>query len=160
MRSWHIERHRDDEIFDDVRIQVVPRYKTSGLSGDEWRVSAVVELKRKGTVIYSRGYHTVQDAASHLPWLLRTVLELGDKEIPEWIKQIKRDEALCCQPGCANAATTFLRLKKMFSREGYEHTPAYGVPVRGFCEKHKQRGDCGLEDNDDNYEAVHREDPK
>ena len=37
----------DAQAFDAVRITTVPRYKTSGLSGDEWRISAHVELLRK-----------------------------------------------------------------------------------------------------------------
>ena len=36
----HFERHPDDEWYDEVRIVTVPRYKTSGLSGDEWRFTS------------------------------------------------------------------------------------------------------------------------
>lgn len=152
----NIKRHEDDDIFDDVRIRLVPRYKTSGLSGDEWRVSAILEMRRKGTVIYTRGYRNVETAAAHLPWLLQTVLELGDDEIPEWIKQIKRDESLCCQPSCASPATARYRLKKEFSREGFEGvvSDTGGGVFRQFCDEHKTRGDCGLEDADRNYDLV------
>ncbi len=152
----HYERHRDDDIIDEVTFRVVPRYKTSGLSGDEWRVSTVVELKRKGTVIYTRGYHRMGDAAAHLPWLLRTWCEMPDEEIPEWMKQIKRDESLCHQPGCAELGTVIYRIKQRVSREGWPE-PAdhvYGEQRRAFCDRHAQRGDCGLEDSDSNYEVV------
>jgi len=52
-----LRRHRDDDYWDEVAIDagtvhlrafVVPRYKTSGLSGDEWRISAILEVKRDG----------------------------------------------------------------------------------------------------------------
>lgn len=38
----------DAQACDEIRIYTVPRYKTSGLSGDEWRISAVTEFYRKG----------------------------------------------------------------------------------------------------------------
>lgn len=52
-----LRRHHDDDYWDEItidtkvvhlRAHVVPRYKTSGLSGDEWRTSAVLEVKRDG----------------------------------------------------------------------------------------------------------------
>lgn len=49
----HFKRHRDDEWFDEIRLETetgpilrlvtVPRYKTSGLSGDEWRTSGQIQ---------------------------------------------------------------------------------------------------------------------
>jgi hypothetical protein len=146
-------QHHNDESFDEVTFRVVPRYKTSGMSGDEWRVCTVVELKRKGTLIYSRSYGRLSDAAAHFPWLLRTVLEGPSEDIPNWMPQINRDRKLCHQPGCAEKATRVYQLKKLFSREGYEGESS--VPLlRGFCERHKTRGDCGLEDADRNYTGV------
>jgi hypothetical protein len=38
----------DAQAFDEVRIKTVPRYKTSGLSGDEWRISATIQLMLSG----------------------------------------------------------------------------------------------------------------
>lgn len=38
----------DAQAFDEIRIFTVPSYKTSGLSGDEWRISATVEFYRNG----------------------------------------------------------------------------------------------------------------
>lgn len=50
------KRHHDDEWFDEIRLimgsdpilRIItrPRYKTSDLSGDEWRTSAVVQVAR------------------------------------------------------------------------------------------------------------------
>ena len=150
-------RHRDDEIIDEVSFRVVPRYKTSGLSGDEWRVSTVVDLKRKGEILYSRSYHSMSDAAAHLPWLLRTWIEILDKEGNDrWGERIRKDDRTCHQPGCPESSTITYRLKKEFSREGFEKdlTDNYCEIRRSFCEKHKVRGDCGLEDSDKNYEVV------
>jgi hypothetical protein len=49
-----LRRHRDDNYWDEIVIlsgqvalrgHIVPRYKTSGLSGDEWRISAHLVVK-------------------------------------------------------------------------------------------------------------------
>ncbi len=45
------KRLRDFESFDEIRLKVVPRYKTSGLSGDEWRTGVLIEFMFKGQVI-------------------------------------------------------------------------------------------------------------
>gem|GEM_PF-6705725 len=37
----------DAQAFDEIRIVTVPRYKTSGLSGDEWRISAMIQFFAK-----------------------------------------------------------------------------------------------------------------
>lgn len=153
----HFKRHRDDDIIDAIRILTVPRFKTSGMSGDEWRTSAVIELRRKGTLIYSRAYHNMDAAAAHLPWLLKTWCELGDDEIPNWAEQINRDRELCHQPGCAEEGFVIYKLKREYSNRGDlideedTHTDYY----RTFCEKHSDRGDCGREDAERNYETVH-----
>ena len=155
----YYERHRDDEIIDEITFKTVPRYKTSGLSGDEWRVSTAVELKRKGEVMATGTYHSIKDAAAHLPWFLRTWIEtLSEEGSDRWSKRIKADESTCHQPGCAEPATVFYSLKKQFSREGYEKDlTGYHCEVRrAFCDRHKTRGDCGLEDSDTNYEKVSR----
>src|SRR5207237_1236850 len=40
------KRHEDDEWIDEIRVKVVPRYKTSGLSGKEWRAFCRKHLRR------------------------------------------------------------------------------------------------------------------
>ena len=45
----------DAQAFDEVRITTVPRYKMSGLSGDEWRISGKIQLLRKGKVVAEKG---------------------------------------------------------------------------------------------------------
>lgn len=153
MSMAYFKRHHDDDFVDEVVYRTVPRYKTSGLSGDEWRVSVVVELRRKGAVLLSRGYSDMATAAAHLPWLLRTWNE--DPSAGEVMnREIEREKTLCHQPGCSEEATTVYQLKSEFSRgEGFESKPSHKL-LRAFCSRHAKRGDCGLEDSDRNYVVV------
>lgn len=69
----HFRRHEDDEWFDEVlivgedgpvaRIWMRPRYKTSELSGDEWRVSAEVMVLLDDEWVKITHTHTL-DAAT------------------------------------------------------------------------------------------------
>ena len=149
----HYERHHDDEYVDEVRIRIIPRFKTSEASGDEWRVSAVTELRRKGVIMHERSYHNIEAAAAHLPWLLMTWTE-GDG-IPT--AQLRADDALCHQPGCENAAIVVYEIKTIYDgRRGFPE-PAerkYGRSLRAFCARHARRGDADLEDSDQNYSLV------
>jgi len=156
----HFKRHHDDEIIDKVEIAVVPRYKTSGLSGDEWRTSMRLRLWRKGHLLVERSYHGLKDAVAALPWVLRTWAEAtdpyyGKDEDARWLAFLKEENWLCHQVGCSEPATRVYKLKELFSERGEkldadEHTG--GGYVVGFCEKHALRGDCGREDADRNYE--------
>ena len=47
-------------------------------------------------------------------------------------------------------STVTYKMKKKFCREGHETIP-HQTTVRKFCDTHKKRGDCGLDDADDNY---------
>lgn len=157
MNRPYYTRHKDDEIIDEITLKTVPRYKTSGLSGDEWRISAVVELKRKGEVMYSRAYTSMDVAVSHLPWLMKTWI--GDLDIDGnriWHAKIRKDEETCHQPSCAEPSTVIVKLKRQYSREGYwqDLSNHYCEVRRGFCDLHSTRGDGGLEDADRNYEVI------
>ena len=120
----HHKRHRDDDIIDEITMRVVPRYKTSGLSGDEWRVSTYVDLRRKGDVMFSRSYSDMETAAAHLPWVLKTWCEDAGQE---WTDRIEKDRSTCHQPGCAEPATVVFKLKKEYSREGFERAEHLGA---------------------------------
>lgn len=133
----------DAQAFDEVRIVTVPRYKESGLSGDEWRISASIQLYRKGILIHERGVRNVEMGCI---FAAATYYEAQD----DGKGYFAGDGILCDQEGCSAGATVRYRLIKTFCREGHEgepHRPTY----RHFCEQHKQRGDCGLEDSDRNY---------
>lgn len=156
--SYH--RHHDDEGVDEIRIKVVPRYKTSGLSGNEWRVSALMEFYRKGHVVWSRGFSKMQYAAQALPWMWSTASESDDYKWPATNDQ-------CFQPGCSEKAITEYELKMEFCRSCASRHPdnSHGNPPIfehtriKFCARHARRGDCGFEDSDVNYRVVSGDGP-
>jgi hypothetical protein len=205
MNKRRYKRHRDDEWFDEIRLETeagavlqiitVPRYKTSGLSGDEWRTSARIQIARgdghwedydrgfqnlsaatkglypgfytshpefhdtpvasidfyrKGHKVYESTYDgqplPLLHAAGHLPWAFVLASEAGT---------YSRDleEPYCFQPGCPNEAISTFRLKYEYCSEGYKMEPRRET-CRRFCRAHLVRGDCGLEDADDNYIVI------
>lgn len=54
------KRLSDDHWWDEVRIVTIPRYKMSGLSGDEWRVSARLQILRKGVIFHERSFSKLE----------------------------------------------------------------------------------------------------
>lgn len=134
----------DGQFIDEVRIVTVPRFKESELSGDEWRISARIEFYRKGQLIGQKSSRDVETAARFLDWYMVNFREDGK------VADAKIDD-LCDQEGCAEQATVTYRLKARYCREGHK-TELFGTEVRRFCERHKSRGDCALEDSDANYE--------
>lgn len=142
--------HPDDEYIDEVRIKTVPRWKTSGLSGDEWRVSATLQFLRKGHVIFERGFNSIETAIAAAPWFGKTK---GEDE--QWKRiPVEVERCLCMQPGCSEKATKEFKIKQEYSRHEGVKKESFGEQRRRFCDKHQRRGDCGLEDADDNYEAI------
>ena len=143
------ERHDDDEYFDEIIIRTVPRWKTSGMSGDEWRTSASITVKRKGHTIHEGTCNKIRSAAALLPWLLLTLFERDDvTRVPEAL-----DNTLCFQPGCDKPAVSVYRLKHDYCAQGHKTDPHWETRV-AFCQTHLERGDCGLKDSDSNYEVV------
>lgn len=77
-----LRRHHDDDYLDEIlivegretllSITVEPRYKTSGLSGDEWRVSAILRIFNDVRVPYERGFCSMRDAQKYAPWFVLT----------------------------------------------------------------------------------------
>lgn len=102
-----IVRHPEDNFYDDVRVRIVDRYKTSGLSGDEWRYSYLIELSRKGVVIAKRTVNDFEYACA----LVASVVHLGFVELESddswetlpW-EQVP-NKGICCHPGCSEPAT-------------------------------------------------------
>ena len=131
------KRIEREEWIDEVRIQLVPRYKTSYLSGDEWRTSAHVQLMRKGEVLYERSTWRIEDAAAWLPWGLRTVGDVGE------MAELPNADFYCSQPGCADPLVTMYRIKSEYNVDG--DVRSYQYPSwRGFCARHSQRGDAWI----------------
>ena len=93
--KWPLRRHRDDWYSDRVEVNagyvallatVIPRYKTSGLSGDEWRVSSRIQVAT-GTgagahIVLERGFNSMRGLAEYSPVFLwrecRTLLGVRD----------------------------------------------------------------------------------
>jgi len=73
------KRHEDDDWIDEIKIVTVPRYKTSGMSGDEWRFSARVQLWRKGHLMFERSFSKLHYAIDFLPASWEGNAELGAK---------------------------------------------------------------------------------
>lgn len=135
----------DAQAFDEVRIVTTPRYKTSGLSGDEWRISATVQFWRKGVLKHETSHRDIEAACG---------MVYGDlmKAIDDGKAYFAGEGNVCDQEGCIRESVVTYRMKALYCREGHKTYPI-GVRIRKFCEQHKKRGDCALEDADCNYEA-------
>ena len=132
--------------FDEVRIVTVPRYKSSGLSGDEWRISASIQLFRKGKMIHERGVGNVEMGCV---FAAATYYEAQDNGLAYFAG----DGIHCDQEGCNAVADVRYQVIYSYCREGHRSEPSRPT-YRHFCERHKHRGDCSLEDADANYVDV------
>lgn len=208
--SYPLRRHRDDDYIDQIDIAaldihllayIVPRYKTSGLSGDEWRISAAVELFNNDDLIFETSYHSINrlreclpfhiytkahqfldkpvatitayrkghllytetrktfgEAAIGLNWIMQTAGEGRDNiKFKHLSDQIERKH--CQQVGCLSLKPTHLfRLKELqvSPQERLMVKPEYDFVGQfvWYCNAHKTRGDCGLEDADSNLELI------
>jgi hypothetical protein len=142
----------DAQPFDEVRIFTVPRFKTSGMSGNEWRISATVEFyrKRKKVAEYE-GLRDVETAVRLLDSLWLRALDDGKG-------YFAGEGEVCDQEGCSQPAEVTYRLKKRYCSEPYVHDgtpyPDHDVVIRKFCARHSKRGDSDFSDCDDNYELI------
>jgi hypothetical protein len=140
--TYFTKKHNHDEGFDRVQIYLEPRWKESELSGDEYRWSHYAHAYRKGEVIAKGGGLTLLEAAIDLiPKLY--VLSVQDL--------LTGDE--CAQPECPNEPDVLYRLITQWNRQGTLSSRKDNI-VRPFCKDHVHRGDCGMEDNDLNYERL------
>lgn len=133
----------DAQPIDEIRITTVPRYKESGLSGDEWRISAKAIFIRKGMVISEKSYSNIEYAVRLLD---RDLIHISEGNGGYY----GGEGNLCDQEGCSSEVTVKYQMKKEYCRQGHG-TELSSPQVRFFCDKHKTRGDCGLDDADRNY---------
>jgi hypothetical protein len=151
MKSERRALKPDAQAFDEVRIVTVPRYKTSGLSGDEWRISASIQFHRKGELIHESDYRNVEMACVFAASEYYRAQDDGKG-------YFAGQGNTCDQEGCKDPANVVYKLKKEFCRAGHETDPYTAFDsrplVRKFCDRHSTRGDCGLEDADSNYELI------
>jgi hypothetical protein len=145
------KRLRKFEAFDRIELAVVPRYKTSGLSGDEWRQSTVINFYFKGEVVHTECVNSMENAIL----LLGSFFVRQQEPIP--LRVIKIEESgKCDQPSCAEQSVARFKLRRLTSDSGEmldmndQHLSYY----RQFCQKHSGRGDCDREDCDSNYERI------
>lgn len=139
------------ESFDRIELAIVPRYKTSGLSGDEWRQGIAIRFYFKGEVVHEEQSNNMRNAILMLGHHWVTAQE----PIPERI--IELENTKCMQPSCPEDAVGKYRIKKEFSDRGEEIAEDENrgfVYFRQFCAKHAMRGDCGRDDSDKNYEPI------
>lgn len=154
-RWTHVD-HPDDERYDTVTIECIPRWKESELSGDEYRFSYLIKAWRKGEVIVARSFSSLKLALQALQYTIYIWTDNDDAFNREaW----DRTKDKCDQPKCYNLATIFYKRLRPYTNRGEELVANdYSNEYRQFCESHKHRGDCGLDDADQNYEKI--EDPR
>jgi len=138
----------DAQPFDEVQIVTIPRYKTSELSGDEWRISAEIRLIRNGRTIHEERFSDVATAIQFLPSVWRQAIDRG-------LGYFAGEGDICDQEGCSEKATVTYLLKGEYcnfcaAKEHYYD----GQAIRKFCARHSIRGDCGIDDADKNYELI------
>ena len=147
----HHERLPDFETFDEIRMYVVPRYKTSGMSGDEWRQHVQVDFFFKGVKTFEFG---CRDMSAATMLVGARMIEAGDHGISD--KAIALEASgVCDQPSCREQSVGRLLIGKRFVRgqplDPSDYSGRQNVAYRQFCAKHIRRGDCDREDCDDNY---------
>lgn len=137
----------DAQAFDEVRIITVPRYKTSGLSGDEWRISALIEFYRKGKMVHEAGYRNVEMACTFLASEYHRAIDDGKA-------YFAGEDNVCDQEGCVEQATITYRVLAEFCRDHpHKHREEFKdeTVIRKFCARHSRRGDAAFDDADANY---------
>ena len=140
------------EIWDEVSITTVPRYKTSGISGDEWRTSAKIEIKWKGHVLFEKIMLNV-DIASR--WLVMALIDDDLRfEMCEAKDRIMNAgySSPCGQPGCSDESLFGpYTMKNEYLDDGSLVPPGLRSSEKVyFCGAHRRRGDCDREDSDGN----------
>ncbi len=151
MGDWKKDRkfvaHPDAERFDRVTVETVERWKESELSGDEWRFSYVVTFWRHGQAVATISAGSVEDALLQAAAKFRTV-----KTDDGWMGDLSE---VCCHPGCDQPWTILYHPIHAYAKGGEQLVrDPYEGHVRGFCERHKHRGDCALDDAMHNYVEV------
>lgn len=141
------------EVFDEISLRVVPRYKTSELSGDEWRSSVHIQLFFKKHVVYEERVKDMQTATLLLGRII-LIDAMDGGAIPN---RVLSAEKVCCdQPSCHKPAVSTYQLKQEFSERGekLDTSDISCTHFRRFCTQHLRRGDANREDCDGNYEVI------
>lgn len=145
------ERHPDWEWWDHVEIKVVPRWKESEASGSEYRRSASIVFSFKGEVFLTKTYSNMDVAASALPFIMKQSIGELHEEVDTGAYNA-HELKYCDNVGCRRLWDVKYKLRTLWSQNGsFSQDPGFAVHYRQFCDQHKMRGDCGLDDADANY---------
>lgn len=136
----------DAQAFDEIRVRTVPRYKQSGLSGDEWRISAVIEFCRNGKVVHTAHSSSIEYAAYLMAAHHIEACESGRG-------YFAGEDDACDQEGCTAKATIKAVKKFDYCRDGHK-SERPSNQYRLFCDRHSTRGDSSFDDRDDNYDKT------
>lgn len=144
------DRVHDFEPYDQIKMTVVPRFKTSGLSGDEWRHGVKIELMFKGVVVKEQFFSRMEYAVG----FLYSVIHDDKPATDEWLRA---EEKSCDQTGCSKEAEKWFAIRRRTDQSGHflEKETDF-VYYRKFCKEHAHRGDASREDSDSNYVAIKR----
>jgi len=162
----YFDRHEEDHGYDQITFDVVERWKSSYMSGDEWRFTHLIRIWWKGFLIGASGWHSMDSAVRELGHLLNSHNEEVAFQYKTYEDRSERDSLIafpdprlyveyCAQPGCSNFAThTFVKKDKWCVGPGNcgMKQEKRGVHAVRYCPKHSHRGDCDLEDADKNLE--------
>ncbi len=148
--DFYHERPHDFELWDEVRLKAVYRYKSSNLSGSEWRYGVVMEFYFKGQLMKECSWRDMETAMKYLPVTYSNDEPISD----EWLKIEKET---CDQVACPEKAVNWFALRRKTDRSGHflEKETDF-VYYRKFCEKHSHRGDSDREDCDENMVKITR----
>jgi len=170
-RRAHRPHHQP---IDTILIETIPRFKQSTASGDEWRYSARLQFKSKGDVILEKHYGNVEEATKFVCAEYAKLTSFSKAHLFCTPDGNLKTNDICDQEGCLGKATKTFKLKYEYNNQGVKKDPYNpestfpSIPlkadtrplIRKFCDGHSHRGDCGLEDSDDNYEQITHLTPK
>lgn len=135
----------DRQRWDRVEMSTAVRWKESELSGDEYRISAVTRLFYKDHMVREFQFSDVDDAIRYLDGSI--IFNHADWDFID-------DSYLCDQEGFSKVASVKYKRLNAWTSRGDKETLYDWNLYRVFCDQHKTRGDCALDDADRNYEQV------
>lgn len=164
--TFRATKHKKDPFIDETRIRLVDRYKTSEASGDEWRYSYEMKLFWKGKLVATGRTGSMESAAASVALAVQGGYQLDKRweTNDELWKNLYSMADICCHPGCPEKSTRKYVFKKLYdktceySKQNIPYRIAGSVEGHEFCDAHGQRGDCALDDANDNYVCIEGKD--
>lgn len=142
---------RYNQAVDRISITAEERWKTSELSGDEWRYNGLIEFFHKGKMVHSNWRGTAFDQSLRWPSdSLPTQLRRYENSQLD-AEELARREPLCDQLGCTEQGELY-RMEHHEADLAGNFLPKDGkIHVTRFCKRHRNRGTCAIVDRSDNY---------